>query len=180
MTFAHAVMYQKHIAQSGRSLGTVRGVQWTFSIHSAYLLKSQSENKKFSWSVWINFDCPPGCHNPWNSWKEHSWKLRRIKNSLNWQESGCRPIIGVIVLLTCSRQFQSSPIGQVNHGISNTGNDAKLQCILEKEEVLNTNCSCNLESVLLNIMFIIVDTNDRGEAFKYAMCTHEWPLVFKI
>ena len=30
------------------SLGAVRGVQWTFSIHSAYLLKSQSENKKFS------------------------------------------------------------------------------------------------------------------------------------
>ena len=38
-----------------RSLGAVRGVQWTFSIHSPYLLKSQSENKKLSWSVWINF-----------------------------------------------------------------------------------------------------------------------------
>ena len=34
-------------------LGAVRGVQWTFSIHSAYLLKSQSENRKLSWSVWI-------------------------------------------------------------------------------------------------------------------------------
>ena len=40
-------------AQSGRSLGAVRGVQWTFSIHSAYLLKSQSESKKLSWSVWM-------------------------------------------------------------------------------------------------------------------------------
>ena len=38
---------------TSRSLGAVRGVQWTFSIHSSYLLKSQPENKKFSWSVWI-------------------------------------------------------------------------------------------------------------------------------
>ena len=53
VTFARATMHQKHLAQSGRSLGAVRGVQWTFSIHSAYLLKSQSENKKFSCSVWI-------------------------------------------------------------------------------------------------------------------------------
>ena len=30
-----------------------RGVQWTFSIHSAYLLKNQSQNKKLSRSVWI-------------------------------------------------------------------------------------------------------------------------------
>ena len=36
-----------------RCLGAVRGVQWTFLIHSAYLLKSQAENKKLSWSVWI-------------------------------------------------------------------------------------------------------------------------------
>ena len=33
---------------TSRSLGAVRGVQWTFSIHSAYLLKSQSENKKLT------------------------------------------------------------------------------------------------------------------------------------
>ena len=38
------------------SLGAVRGVQWTFSTHSTYLLKSQSENKKSSWSVWIYFN----------------------------------------------------------------------------------------------------------------------------
>ena len=31
-----------------------RGVQWTFSIHSAYLLKNQSQNKKLSGSVWMN------------------------------------------------------------------------------------------------------------------------------
>ena len=30
-----------------------RGVQWTFSIHSAYSLKNQSQNKKLSGSVWI-------------------------------------------------------------------------------------------------------------------------------
>ena len=30
-----------------------RGVQWTFSIHSAYLLKNQSQNKKLSGSVWM-------------------------------------------------------------------------------------------------------------------------------
>ena len=46
MTFARAITHQKHLAQSGCSLGPVRGVQWTFSIHSAYILKSQSENKK--------------------------------------------------------------------------------------------------------------------------------------
>ena len=42
-----------------RSLGAVRGVQWTFSIHSAYL----SENKKFSWSVWIGTNDLP-CNHP--------------------------------------------------------------------------------------------------------------------
>ena len=46
VTFARAITHQKHLVRSGRSLGAVRGVQWTFSIHSAYLLKSQSENKK--------------------------------------------------------------------------------------------------------------------------------------
>ena len=55
VTFARAITHQKHLAQSGSSLGAVHRVQWTFSIHSAYLLKSQSENKKFSWSVWIIF-----------------------------------------------------------------------------------------------------------------------------
>ena len=45
MTFAHAITHQKHLVQSGRSLGTVCGVQWTFSIHSVYLLKSQSETR---------------------------------------------------------------------------------------------------------------------------------------
>ena len=34
---------RSHTKITSRSLG---GVQWTFSIHSAYLLKSQSENKK--------------------------------------------------------------------------------------------------------------------------------------
>ena len=38
---------------TSRSLGAVRGVQKTFSIHSAYLLESQSENNKLNWSVWI-------------------------------------------------------------------------------------------------------------------------------
>ena len=33
-----------------------RGVQWTFSIHSAYLLKNQSQNKKLSGSVWKFLD----------------------------------------------------------------------------------------------------------------------------
>ena len=51
--FACAITHQSHLMQSGCSLGAVRGVQWTFSIHSPYLLKSQSENKKFSYSVWI-------------------------------------------------------------------------------------------------------------------------------
>ena len=65
VTFANAITHQKHLAQSGRSLGAVRRVQWTFSIHSAYLLKSQSENKKFSWSVWMIF----------------CYKLKEVKNS---------------------------------------------------------------------------------------------------
>ena len=54
MTFAPEITHQKHLVLSGRILGAVRRVQWTFSIHSAYLLKSQSESKKLSWSVWIS------------------------------------------------------------------------------------------------------------------------------
>ena len=53
VTFTREITHQKHLAQPGRSLGAVRGVQWTFSTHSAYLLKSQSESKKLSWDVWI-------------------------------------------------------------------------------------------------------------------------------
>ena len=51
VTSMHAFMYQKLLAQAGRSYVECR---WTFSIHSKYLLKKQSENKKSSWSVWIN------------------------------------------------------------------------------------------------------------------------------
>ena len=40
MTFARAITHQNHLARSGRSLGSVRGVQWTFSIHSTNLLKN--------------------------------------------------------------------------------------------------------------------------------------------
>ena len=43
---------------TSRSLGTARGVQWTFLINSAYLLKNQSENKKLSWNVWIWINQP--------------------------------------------------------------------------------------------------------------------------
>ena len=58
VTFAREIMHQKHFAQSGCSLGAVCGVQWTFSIHSAtaYLLKTQSDSKKLSWSVWIKIN----------------------------------------------------------------------------------------------------------------------------
>ena len=42
-----------HNKSTSRSLSAVRGVHCTFSIHSAYLLKNQSEHKKLSWSVWI-------------------------------------------------------------------------------------------------------------------------------
>ena len=41
-----AITHQKYLAQSERSLGAVRGVQWTFSIHSVYLQKSQSEREQ--------------------------------------------------------------------------------------------------------------------------------------
>ena len=54
-------MWRSRTKSISRSLGAVRGVQWTFSIHSAFLLKSQSENKKLSWSVWMsnkNVDIP--------------------------------------------------------------------------------------------------------------------------
>ena len=36
VTFVCVITHQKHLAQSGRSLGAVSRVQWTFSIHSAY------------------------------------------------------------------------------------------------------------------------------------------------
>ena len=44
---------RSHTKSTSPSLGAVPGVQWTVSIHSTYLPKSQSENKKLSWSVWI-------------------------------------------------------------------------------------------------------------------------------
>ena len=40
---------------TNKEYALIRGVQWTFSIHSAYLLKNQSQNKKLSGSVWIGF-----------------------------------------------------------------------------------------------------------------------------
>ena len=43
-----------NVTSTSRSLSTVRWAQWTFSIHSAYLLKNQSEIKKLSWNVWIS------------------------------------------------------------------------------------------------------------------------------
>ena len=49
VTFTRAITHQKHLAQSGRSTRSAVDI----SIHSAYLLKSQSEIKKLSWSVWI-------------------------------------------------------------------------------------------------------------------------------
>ena len=54
VTFERVITHQKYLTQSGRSSGAVRGVQWTFSMHSANLLKSQSEKKKFCWIVWIH------------------------------------------------------------------------------------------------------------------------------
>ena len=39
---------------TSHSVGAVCGVYYTFSIHSAYSLKTQSENKKSSWSVWMS------------------------------------------------------------------------------------------------------------------------------
>ena len=44
---------RSHIKTTSRSLDAVRRVYLTFSMHSAYLLKSQSENKTLGWSVWI-------------------------------------------------------------------------------------------------------------------------------
>ena len=61
---------------TSRSRGAVRGVQWTFSINSAYLLKSQSENKKFSWSVWIIFKGIPKWQWRWN--QSFDWRKREI------------------------------------------------------------------------------------------------------
>ena len=54
-----------HTQSTMRCLGPVRGVQWIFSIHSAYLLTSQSENKKLSRSVWITASVN------WNSFVPH-------------------------------------------------------------------------------------------------------------
>ena len=47
MTIMRAIMEQKHLTQSGRSALDI------FNVHSVYLLKSQSVNKKLSWSVWM-------------------------------------------------------------------------------------------------------------------------------
>ena len=84
----------------------------------------------------INTDCSLGRLNPWNWWKECSWTLIRLKNSLNGQEIGTfeekraaagrrmksSPILGhpPNCFLTRGRRFQSSPIGRVNRGVGNT------------------------------------------------------------
>ena len=49
LMFMFAFMHQKQHC----ILGTVRGMHDAFSIHSMYLLTSQSENKKLSRSVWM-------------------------------------------------------------------------------------------------------------------------------
>ena len=87
-------------------------------------------------TVIIAIDCSLGRFNPWNWWKECSWTLRRLKNPLNWQETGIfekkktaagRQMKSPILRnrpnfsLTRGRPFQNSPIRWVNRGIGNTG-----------------------------------------------------------
>ena len=78
---------------TSRSLGAVRGVQWTFSIHSAYLLKSQSDNKKLSWSVWTNIYVTPSTPGflslthltHWANITNNRWlRKNKMKISLHW------------------------------------------------------------------------------------------------
>ena len=45
--------YQEHLMQSGHSTQSAVDI---FSIHSMYLLKSQSENKELSWGVWMEYN----------------------------------------------------------------------------------------------------------------------------
>ena len=61
--------------------GAVCEVHCTFSIHSAYLLKSQSENKKSSWSVWIWINTYT-----WNSWwrRRHEWNSAQSGHTQCW------------------------------------------------------------------------------------------------
>ena len=51
--FTRANTHQKHLAQSGRS--TQSAVDIFNTLHVFTLLKSQSENKKLSRSVWIYY-----------------------------------------------------------------------------------------------------------------------------
>ena len=50
LTFAREITHQKALRAVWVQYAEYSG---HFSIHSAYLLTSQSENKKLSWSVWI-------------------------------------------------------------------------------------------------------------------------------
>ena len=69
-----------------RSLGVVRGGQWTLSIHSAYLLKSQSENKKLSWSVWIIINAPKNAESDISCWltTTATINVKSTNNLINW------------------------------------------------------------------------------------------------
>ena len=79
-------LVQSGIKSTSRSLGAVRGVQWTFSIHSTYLPKSQSENKKFSWSVWIKSKALQ----TWNSYYHRSYPFTIVGFTLSYAQL-CKP-----------------------------------------------------------------------------------------
>ena len=84
----------------------------------------------------IDIDYSPGHLNLWNWWKECSWPLKKLENSLNGQETvkfeekraaagrwmKSSPILGhpPNSFLTCGRQFQSRPIQRGKPGHCNT------------------------------------------------------------
>ena len=82
-----------------------------------------------------DIDCSPGCVIPWIWWKECSWTLKRLKNSLNWQETGkfeekragrrmeSSPILGYPPnsYLTRGRQSQSSAVWAGKPPVGDTG-----------------------------------------------------------
>ena len=61
-----------------------RGVQWTFSIHSAYLLKNQSQNKKLSVSVWIFSKTGKAIYGHDSKKTQHFKKILYISKSIKY------------------------------------------------------------------------------------------------
>ena len=67
-------------------------IPWIWVLFSFKIIRVTQLGRKttrffdFHWT--IDIDCSPGQYDLRNGWKECCWTLKRLKNSLNWQDIG--------------------------------------------------------------------------------------------